>query len=303
MQEVDYIWLNGRMVKWKDAKVHFLVHSLHYGSAVFEGMRCYNTPKGPAIFRLAAHIKRFFDSAKIIRMKIPYSYDEIFAAAKEVVKKNRLKECYIRPLAFFGYGEMGLSTRNCKVEAGIAAWPWGSYLGEEGTKNGIKARVSSYERHFVNSMMTKAKTSGNYVNSSLANREAQECGCDEAIMLDPEGFVSEGSGENIFMVEKGRLLTPPTANALCGITRDSVMEVARDLGITVSEESLTRDRFYIADEVFFTGSAAEVVPVKEIDGITIGSGRPGKITKTLQSALSDIAKGKEPKYEKWLDYV
>lgn len=302
MQEVEYIWFNGKMIKWKDATIHLLTHSLHYGTAVFEGIRCYDAIKGPAVFRLKDHTKRLFDSAKIVKMPMPYSFDEIFDATKAIVRENKLKECYLRPIAFFGYGQMGLSSKGCKVDVGIAAWPWGKYLSDD-SGEGIKARVSSYERHFVNSMMTKAKTSGNYVNSTLAKLEAIENDCSEAVMLDSQGFVAEGSGENIFMVENNVLITPSISNALRGITRDSVIRIAKDIGIEVKEENITRDRLYIADEVFFTGTAAEMAPVREIDGIKIGDGKTGKTTKKISEKFYNIIKGKDKKYEEWLDYV
>ena len=303
MEECQHVWMNGKIILWSDAKIHFLTHSLHYGTAVFEGIRCYNTEKGPAIFRLGDHIKRLFDSAAIVRMEIPFSFDDVCEAHKEVVRKNKLKECYIRPIAFFGYGQMGLSTKGCKVDMGIAAWPWGAYLGDEGIKNGIRLKVSSYSRHSVNSMMTKAKVSGAYVNSTLAKLEALDAGCDEAIMLDSQGYIAEGSGENFFIVENGAIITPPITNALRGITRDSVIQIAKDMGIEVKEEDITRDRAYVANEAFMTGTAAEVVPVREIDGIRIGEGRPGAVTKKLQAKFYEIIKGKDPKYGKWLDLV
>ena len=303
MQETEFIWMDGKFVKWKDATTHFLTHSLHYGTAVFEGLRCYNTADGPAIFRLNDHIRRLFSSAHIMQMQVPFSEQEILNACKDVVKKNNLKECYIRPLVYYGYGVMGLATKGAKVDVGIAAWPWGTYLGDEGVKNGIRMKIASVMRHHPNIMMTKSKTSANYANSTMAKMEAINAGFDEAIMLDPNGFVSECSGENIFIVRNGILITPPTSNALDGITRASVIEVAKNDGIEVREEFFPRDKLYIADEAFLTGTAAEVTPIRDVDNRVIGGGKPGPITKKLQAKFFDIVKGKEKKYAKWLEYV
>jgi branched-chain amino acid aminotransferase len=303
MQETELIWMNGKLVKWKDATTHFLTHSLHYGTAVFEGIRCYNTEKGPAIFRLKEHVKRLFDSAHIMQMPVPYSQQQISDAIKQVVRENKLKECYIRPLVYYGYGIMGLSTKGAKVDVGIAAWPWGTYLGDEGVKNGIRMKIASVMRHHPNIMMTKSKTSANYANSTMAKMEAINAGYDEAIMLDPNGFVSECSGENIFIVRNGVIMTPPTSNCLDGLTRASIIEIARDEGIEVREELFPRDKLYTSDEAFLTGTAAEVTPIREVDNRTIGNGKPGPIAKKLQAKFFDIVKGKEKKYEKWLDFV
>ena len=303
MQETEFVWMSGKMLKWKDATTHFLTHSLHYGTAVFEGLRCYNTDKGPAVFRMKEHVKRLFDSAHIMQIKIPYTQQEITEAIIKVVKENNLKECYIRPLVYYGYGIMGLSTKGAKVEVGIAAWPWGTYLGDEGMQNGIRMKIASVTRHHPNIMMTKSKTSANYANSTFAKMQAINAGYDEAIMLDPQGYVAECSGENIFIVRNGALITPPTSNALEGITRASIMEVAKNEGIEVQEKLFPRDTLYIADEAFLTGTAAEVTPIREVDGRMIGEGKPGPITKKLQAKFFDIVKGKDKKYEKWLDYV
>ena len=303
MEETEFIWMNGKMVKWKDATTHFLTHSLHYGTAVFEGIRCYDTEKGPAVFRLKEHVKRLFDSAHIMQMPVPYNPQQINDVIKQVVAENKLRQCYIRPLIYYGYGIMGLATKGAKVDVGIAAWPWGTYLGDEGVKNGIRMKIASVMRHHPNIMMTKSKTSANYANSTMAKMEAINAGFDEAIMLDPQGFVSECSGENIFIVRNGVLMTPPTSNALEGITRASILEVAKNEGIEVAEQLFPRDTLYTADEAFLTGTAAEVTPIKEVDNRIIGAGKPGPITKKLQAKFFDIVKGKEKKYEKWLDYV
>ncbi|MFH1256471.1 MAG: branched-chain amino acid transaminase [Candidatus Diapherotrites archaeon] len=303
MNETEFIWLNGKMVKWREAQTHFLTHSLHYGTAVFEGIRCYDTPKGPAIFRLKNHIERLMNSAKIMQMKHGFTQSQLEGACKEVVKANKLRECYIRPLIFYGYGKMGLDTKGAPVEAGVAAWPWGAYLGEEGIKNGIKARISSYRRHYVKQELAHSKTTGHYTISTLAKMEALNSGYEEAIMLDLEEKVCECTGENLFIVKDGMLLTPPTKFALVGITRDSVMKVAGDSGIEVKEEFFGKEELYSADEAFMTGTAAEVTPIREVDGKTIGKGKPGEITKKLQQKFYSIIHGKEEKYKEWLDFV
>ena len=303
MEEVEYLWFNGKMVKWKEATTHFLTHSLHYGSAVFEGIRCYKTDKGPAIFRLKEHTKRLFYSAKVISMEIPYSEDEINNATLEVVRKNNLEECYIRPLAFFGYGQMGLSTKGCKVDVGIAAWPWGAYLGEEGLKNGIRMKISDWIRPPTNIMPTNAKVSGNYVNSTIAKIDAVNTGYEEAILLDIKGNVAECTGENIFIVKDNVLITPPTSNALKGLTRDSLLTIARDFGIETKEEFFGRKELYAADEAILTGTAAEVTPIREVDGKKIGTGKPGPVTKKLQDKFYEAIRGNDSDYEKWLDYI
>jgi len=303
MEKTGLIWMNGRMVDWDKAQVHVLTHTLHYGTGVFEGIRCYNTRQGPAIFRLGSHVRRLMDSAHIMQMKTGFSAQDYVKACKEVVTKNRLKECYIRPLIYFGYGKMGLATSGVPVDSVVAAWPWASYFGEEGLKNGIRIKVSPFTRHHVNSMMTKAKTVGNYVNSTMAKMDALNSGYDDAIMLDNCGYVAEATAENIFIVRDGELITPPATNALEGITRKSVMEIAKGEKIKVREELFTKDQLYISDECFITGTAAEVTPVREADNRVIGTGKPGPITKKLQSRFLEVVYGKISKYSKWLDYV
>ncbi len=300
--EVKKIWMNGKLVDWADAKIHVLTHALHYGSGVFEGVRAYETDKGTAVFRLTDHIKRLFRSAKIYRMDLPYTVEELVEAVKETIKANELKSCYIRPIAFRGYGEMGLYPMKAPVEVSIAVWPWGAYLGEEGIKNGVKAKISSYQRISPNALPPAAKATGQYINSILAKLEVTEIGYDEAIMLDHQGFVSEGPGENIFIIHDGVIYTPPTsASALKGLTRDSIMKIARDLGYSLFEQNIVRSDLYLADEIFFTGTAAEIVPIREVDNRFIGE--PGSITQTLQNKFYAIVKGKEEKYLDWLEYV
>ena len=295
--------MDGKLVNWDDAKVHVLTHTLHYGLGAFEGIRCYKTEKGSAIFRLDEHVDRLFASAAIFLLKIPFSKAEIKSAIIKTVKANRLKECYIRPLVYIGYGAMGLYPKDNPINVSIAAWPWGAYLGDEGLTNGIRIKVSSFTRHHVNSAMTRAKICGYYVNSQIAKKEAIACGYDEAILLDTEGYVSEGSGENIFIVRNNALKTTPLTSILEGITRDSIIRIAKDLKIPVQEERFTRDEVYIADEAFLTGSAAEVTPVREVDGRKIGLGKRGNITGKLQKAFFDIVKGKNRKYESWLTKI
>lgn len=297
------IWLNGKFVAWKDAKVHFLTHALHYGSAVFEGIRCYNTKYGPAVFRLDEHLDRLYDSEKIFGSKIPYAKGELRDAIMKLIKLNKLSECYIRPLVFLGYGKMGLNPIGCPVEVGIAAWKWENYLGEHGLKHGIRAKISSYSRDHVNISMTKAKISGNYVNSILAKREVAEAKYDEAIMLDLEGFVAECSAENLFIVRDKALVTVPRATILEGITRDSVIQIAKNESIPFLEERLTRDQLYVADEIFMTGTAAEITPVVSVDDRAIGNGKPGPKTRFLQEKFFDVVRAKDPYYFKWLDFV
>ncbi len=303
MQEAEFIWMNGEFVKWGEANVHFLTHALHYGSAVFEGIRCYKTDKGPAVFRLKDHLKRLFYSASVFGIKIPYDEKELYNATIELLKKNYLEECYIRPLAFYGYGQMGLNPTGAKVGVGIAAWPWGAYLGEEGIKNGIRMRISSWIRPPTNIMPTNAKVSGNYANSILAKVDAVNSGYEEAILLDINGNVAECTGENIFIVKNGVLITPPTENVLKGITRDSIMQIATDFGIEVKEEFFNKEQLYKADEAFLTGTAAEVTPIREVDDKRIGEGKPGPVTKKLQSKFYEAIRGKDKKYEGWLDFV
>jgi branched-chain amino acid aminotransferase len=304
MEKTEKIWMNGRFVNWDDAKIHVLAHALHYGTGVFEGIRCYETEEGPAVFRLRDHMKRFFNSAKVYLIKIPYSIDELCKAVKETIKVNKLKECYIRPIAFFGYGEMGLNPLNNPIEVAIACWPWGTYLGEEGLKKGVRCKISSWSRVDTRTLPPLAKATANYANSVLAKLEALNCGYDEAILLNQHGYVAEGSGENIFIVNNGVLITPPlSAGALYGITRDSVIEIAKDFGIEVLEKNILREEIFMADEAFLTGTAAEVTPIREVDGRVIGSGSRGPITEKIQKKFFDITKGRDGKYKKWLDFV
>jgi branched-chain amino acid aminotransferase len=298
------IWFDGEMVPWDEAKVHVLTHCLHYGTGYFEGIRCYALENGrSAVFRLDEHVRRLFDSGQILGIPLPYTTDQVRQAILEVVRVNGLKECYIRPLAFLGYGEMGLYAPDNPLHLIVAAWPWGAYLGEEGIRNGIRAKVSSYTRHHVNVMMTKSKVSGNYVNSVLAKNEVKKDGYDEAIMLDAEGYVAEASGENIFIVRGRRIKTTPLTSILPGITRESVLTLARDKGYEIQEERFTRDELYTADESFFTGTAAEVTPIREVDNRKIGLSCPGVVTADLQQTFFNIIKGKDKKYERWLTYV
>lgn len=292
--------MDGKFVNWDDANIHIMTHTLHYGLGVFEGIRCYNGIEGPAIFRLDEHVKRLFKSAHIFLINIPFSEEEIKQAIIETVRVNKLKECYIRPIVYIGYGAIGLYPKDNPINVAIAVWPWGAYLGEEGLENGIRVKVSSYIRNHVNSSMPRAKACGYYINSQIAKKEAISCGYDEALLLDTEGYVSEGSGENIFIVRNGILKTTPLTSILDGITRDSIITIARDLGLETKEERFTRDEVYIADEAFFTGTAAEITPIREIDGRIIGSGGRGKITERLQSIFFDIVRGKNKKYKSWL---
>lgn len=298
------IWMDGKLVPWDEAKIHVLTHTLHYGLGVFEGIRCYKTEKGPAVFRLRDHIKRLEKSADLVGMKLPFSVDGLVGAVKETIKANEIEECYIRPIVFYGYGVMGLNPAGSPVNAAIAIWPWAPYLGEEGLKKGVRAKISSWLRIDSRILPPQAKLIANYANSILAKLDAVNSGYDEAILLNTEGFVAEGPGENLFIVEDRVLFTPPlSAGALEGITRDSVMKIARDKGIPVKEENISRERLYGADEAFFTGTAAEVTPIREIDGHTIGSGKRGEITEELQRTFFSAVRGKEPKYEAWLNYV
>ena len=303
--KTEKIWLDGELVRWEDAKVHVLSHALHYGTAYFEGIRCHELADGrSAVFRLEEHMRRLADSGKILGFPLPYSVEQLCQATKEVIRANKLKACYIRPLAFLGLGELGVYAPQNPVNVCIAVWPWGAYLGDDGIKNGIRAKVSSYTRHHVNVTMTKSKTSANYVNSVLAKAEVKKAGYDEAIMLDTEGYVAEASGENIFIVRGGKIKTTPLTSILPGITRESIMTLARDKGYEVTEERFTRDELYIADEVFFTGTAAELTPVREVDDRQIGAGKRGPITEDLQTTFFDVIKGKAAeKYAKWLAYV
>lgn len=300
--KVDKIWFNGQLINWDDAKIHILTHALHYGSGVFEGIRCYKTKKGPAVFRLAEHMCRLEESAKIYSMKLPYTVEKLCKAIKDLIKANKLDSCYIRPIAYRGYGEMGLNPLKAPIDVAIAVWPWGTYLGEAGLKNGIKAKISSFERINANVMPPQAKATGQYINSILAKIEVLECGYDEAILLDNRGMISEGPGENIFIVKDGMLLTPPAhASILPGITRDSIMSIASDLKIPVCITDIDRGMLYTCDEAFFTGSAAEVTPIRQVDHVSIG--KPGPLTKKLQAEYFKVVKGETKKYDKWLDYV
>ena len=302
ISEVEKIWMNGSLVNWKDAKIHVLTHALHYGSGVFEGIRCYKTAKGPAVFRLREHMDRLEDSAKIYMKSIQYTTEQLCEATKQLIKANKLEECYIRPIIYRGYGEMGLDPTKSKVDVAIAAWVWGAYLGEEGLKNGIRAKISSFQRISPNILPSSAKATGQYINSILAKLEATDVGYDEAIMLDSRGFISEGPGENIFMVKDGVICTPPEhASILMGITRDSVMKIAADMGYKVKEMDLTRGNLYLADEAFFTGTAAEITPIRNVDGREIG--KPGPVTKKIQAKYFNAVHGKDKTYEDWLDYI
>ena len=300
----EKIWLDGEFVDWDAARVHVLTHTLHYGLGVFEGIRCYKTADGrSAVFRLGEHIRRLYDSAHINMMEVPYEAREIESVCLETLRRNGLDEGYLRPLVFIGDGEMGLNPGGNSIRAAVIAWAWGKYLGAEGMEHGIRAKVSTYSRHFVNSKLTKGKTCGDYVNSILAKREALLDGYDEAIMLDTQGLVSEASGENIFVVRDGLIATPSLYGVLGGITRSSLIELARDKGIPVEERPITRDEIYVADEVFLTGTAAEVTPIREVDRRRIGSGNRGPIAAALQKAFFDAAEGRERKYACWLTYL
>lgn len=297
------IWYDGKLVPWRDATTHVLTHSLHYGLAVFEGVRAYNTEIGTAIFRLKDHTDRLYNSAHIYMMKIPYPREVLMAAQKEVVRVNNLESCYIRPIAFFGSEKMGVSPKGASVHVAIAAWPWGAYLGTDALEKGIRVKTSSYARHHVNVSMCRAKYSGTYANSILANLEATEHGYDEGLLLDVDGFVAEGSGENLFMVKNGRLYEPELTSALIGITRDSIITLAQEMGYEVSSKRITRDDLYIADEAFFTGTAAEVTPIREVDGRTIGDGRRGPITARLQKKFFECVNAKAVEHRDWLSPV
>jgi len=297
------IWHDGRLVPWREATTHVLTHSLHYGLAVFEGLRAYKTASGTAIFRLQEHTERLFNSAHIFMMKMPYDRQTLIGAQKEVVRANRLDSCYVRPIAFYGSEKMGVSPKGAQVHVAIAAWPWGAYLGADGLEQGIRVKTSSYARHHINVTMCRAKFSGTYANSILANQEAVEHGYDEALLLDVDGYVAEGSGENLFIVKNGKLYEPELTSALIGITRDAVINFARDIGVEVHTKRITRDDVYIADEAFFTGTAAEVTPIRELDSRVIGAGKRGPITEKLQSMFFDVVNGRSEKYGHWLSYV
>ena len=299
------IWMDGQMVEWRDAKIHVLSHTLHYGCGAFEGVRAYKGDDGStAIFRLEDHTTRLFNSAKILRMTIPFTKEEVNQAQSEVVRANKLESGYLRPLTWVGDKKLGVSTKGNDIHLMVAAWPWGAYLGEEGMQRGIRVKISSYTRHHVNITMTQAKAVSNYTNSILANREATDDGYDEAVLLDASGFVAEGAGENIFVVKDGVVYTPDlSAGALNGITRNTVLHICKDLGLELVQKRITRDEVYISDEVFFSGTAAEVTPIREIDRIEIGSGSRGPITEKIQSAFFDIVHGRNPKYAHWLSKV
>lgn len=302
VEKMEKIWMDGELIDWDEAKVHVLTHTLHYGLGVFEGIRCYRCHDGSsAVFRLGDHIDRLFHSALIGGIKIPFSKERVFAACKETLRANDLAEGYIRPIVFIGEGVMGVYPGDNPIRVSIVTWPWGAYLGEEALKRGIRVKISSFTRHHVNVMMTKAKICGNYVNSVFAKTEAIKGEYDEAVMLDTEGYVSEGSGENLFLVRKGQIKTTPLTSILEGITRHSVTSLAADIGMEVKEEKFTRDELYVADEVFFTGTAAEITPIREVDDRSVGNEAPGPVTRKLQALFFDVVRGREKKYEAWLD--
>jgi branched-chain amino acid aminotransferase len=297
------IWQDGTLIDWRDAKIHVLTHSLHYGMAVFEGVRAYHTVQGAAIFRLKEHTQRLLNSAKIFQMVVPYDLETLMDAQKQVVRENHLESCYLRPLIWVGSEKLGISARGNTIHTAIAAWPWGAYLGEEGMAKGIRVKTSSFTRHHVNVSMVRAKASGYYINSILANQEALTDGYDEALLLDTDGYVSEGSGENVFIVKNGKIYTPDLASCLDGITRDAVLTMARDMGIEVIEKRITRDEMYCCDEAFFTGTAAEITPIRELDNRQIGAGHRGPITEKLQTLFFEVVAGRAPKYQHWLTLV
>lgn len=304
MNKTEFIWFNGELVPWDKAQIHVLSHVVHYGSSVFEGVRCYATPGGPAIFRLKEHTRRFFDSAKIYRMEIPFTPDAINAACREVVSANNLESAYLRPVAFRGYGELGVDPRPCPVDVAVAALSWGAYLGADALELGVDVGVSSWTRMAPNTLPSMAKAGGNYLNSQLVRLEAAQHGYSEGIVLDTQGFVSEGSGENLFLVRDGKVFTPPlSASVLPGITRDTAVTLARELNIEVVEAQLPRESLYIADELFFTGTAAEVTPVRSVDGIQVGAGKRGPITEQIQSAFFDLISGELTDRWGWLDHL
>jgi branched-chain amino acid aminotransferase len=302
--EAEKIWMDGELVDWRDAKVHVLSHALHYGTGVFEGIRAYETARGPAVWHLDEHLKRLFRSAKLYHMDIPFSREAIADAIKEVIRANGLDACYIRPVAMRGYGEMGVNPLNAPVNVFVAVWPWGAYLGEDALERGVRIKIASWRRNSQNSLPAAAKATGQYINSVLAKVESLKAGYDEAIMLNEAGFITDGSGENVFVVRDGVLTTPPTsAGCLDGITRASVITIARDLGYDVREENLVRSDLYNADEVFFTGTAAEITPIREVDDRAVGEGHRGPVTKELQGAFFSATKGETERYANWLSYV
>lgn len=300
----EKIWMDGKLVDWDQANIHVLTHTLHYGGGVFDSMRAYPTSTGPAVFRLSEHVKRLFDSARILLIDVPFSQAEVVEATKETVRVNGLDECYIRPIVYLGYGEMGLNPLPCPVHVAIAVWPWGAYLGDEGLRTGVRMKISSWIRHDPNILPPAAKATANYLNSQLAKVEALKAGYDEALLLSPQGYVSEGTGENLFVLRGGRLLTPPSsAGALEGLTQDAVKTIARDLGFEVSTENLLRSDLYTADEAFLTGTAAEVVPIRSVDDRPVGSGEPGPVTRQLQELFFATVRGEVDRYKDWLEHV
>lgn len=298
-----WIWMDGQFVPWRDAKIHVLTHTLHYGMGVFEGVRAYKTDSGSAIFRLQEHTQRLLNSAKIFQMKVPYDADTLAKAQREVVKRNNLDSCYLRPLIWIGSQKMGIRAVDNTIHCAIAAWPWGAYLGEEGITKGIRVKTSSFARHHVNVSLVRAKASGYYINSILAHHEVTADGYDEALLLDTDGYVSEGAGENVFIVRNGKIYTPDLASCLDGITRDAVLTMAQDMGIQVIEKRITRDEMYCADEAFFSGTAAEITPIRELDNRAIGTGSRGPITEKLQSLFFDIVSGKASAYRHWITHI
>jgi branched-chain amino acid aminotransferase len=303
--ESEKIWMDGELVDWADAKIHILTHTLHYGCGVFEGIRAYATPTGPAVFRLTDHIVRLFNSAKIFMIDVPFTVDEIIEATKETVRVNGLPECYVRPIVYLGYGEMGLNPLPCPVNVSIAVWPWGTYLGDEGILHGVRMKISSWQRHDPNAMPPAAKGTGMYINSSMAKVEALKAGYDEAILLSPQGYVSECTGENIFIVKGGRIITPPvSAGALEGITQSSILTIARDLGYEVEVGNILRSDLYTADEAFVSGTAAEVVPIRSVDDRLVGTdGEPGPMTRKLQEVFHAAVRGQVDRYKDWVEHV
>ena len=304
MKQADLIWMNGEFVAWEDAKVHVLTHGLHYGTGVFEGIRCYDAESGPAVFRHREHLMRLVRSAELYYMPLPYDVEALRTATNELIGRNGLRSCYIRPIAFRGYGQMGLNPLEAPVDVSIAVWEWGAYLGEEGKSKGIRAKVASWRRISPESLIPSAKASGQYLNSVLAKIESLKAGYEESILLDDHGRVCEGTGENVFVVWEGRIVTPPAASSILdGITRKSAIQIARDLGIEVIERDIARAELYLADEVFMTGTAAELVPVREIDDHTIGDGTPGELTRAVQAGFEDALHGRSERYRDWLDPV
>ncbi len=304
LTKTEKIWMDGELVDWDDARIHILTHTLHYGCGVFEGIRAYATESGPAVFRLTDHIRRLFNSAKIFLIEIPFTPEEIIEATKTTVRVNGLAECYIRPIVYLGYGEMGLNPLPCPVNVSIAVWPWGTYLGDEGVANGVTMKISSWQRHDPNAIPPAAKGTGMYINSSMAKVEALKAGYDEAILLSPQGYVSECTGENLFVVKSGRIITPPlSAGALEGITQDSVLTIARDLGFDVEFGNILRSDLYTAEEAFLTGTAAEVVPIRSVDDRSLGDGKPGPITRRLQEVYHAAVRGEVDKYKDWVEHV